>query len=296
MKPKFEIMTKFCLKEFSITNYIDLLWLRSLILSIVFIGISTYSGAQDATFLTKLTETSQIKIEFRGFDNGAFDNGERAIIGKIYFINKLSQKISINVVVEAEWDCAKAKHNFLFTEEINANDIFQSEYIEPYRGCNPDFRVTQIDIKQLNQENDLTIDEGDAPARDNNVVKDSSINVNDEIDSDSENTDKSIFTEVDVSAVPPGGFNSFYTEIASRLTYPPMARRMGISGKVYVQFIVYPDGSLNNPTIIKGIGAGCDEEVLKAMATMPSWSPPILKGKKVKQKIILPITFSLGKD
>ena len=58
------------------------------------------------------------------------------------------------------------------------------------------------------------------------------------------------------------------------LKYPLQARRMGIEGKVFVEFIVETDGSITNVRAKKGIGAGCDEEAVMAVqncAKMESW-------------------------
>lgn len=103
-----------------------------------------------------------------------------------------------------------------------------------------------------------------------------------------------IFQIVEEPATPPGGYAAFYKFVADKLKYPAQARRMGIEGKVYVQFVVDTDGSLTDVKAVKGIGAGCDEEAVRVIKSAPKWSPPKQRGKPVKQRIILPITFKLG--
>jgi protein TonB len=103
-----------------------------------------------------------------------------------------------------------------------------------------------------------------------------------------------VFTIVEDAATPPGGYQAFYEYVGKRLKYPAQARRMGIEGKVYVQFVVDKDGSLTEVQAVKGIGAGCDEEAVRVLQSAPKWSPPKQRGKPVKQRIILPITFKLG--
>ena len=78
------------------------------------------------------------------------------------------------------------------------------------------------------------------------------------------------------------------------MKYPSQARRMGIEGRVFVEFIVDKDGTLTNVKAIKGIGAGCDEEAERVIKNHPKWNPGKQRGKAVKQKIVLPITFKLG--
>lgn len=103
-----------------------------------------------------------------------------------------------------------------------------------------------------------------------------------------------IFQIVEDPAMPPGGYAAFYEFVQKKMKYPAQARRMGIEGKVYVQFVVDTDGSLTDVKAVKGIGAGCDEEAVRVIKLAPKWSPPKQRGKPVKQRIILPITFKLG--
>lgn len=66
-------------------------------------------------------------------------------------------------------------------------------------------------------------------------------------------------------------------------------------GGVFVQFIVNENGKLENIKTIKGIGAGCDEEAEKAIErSSGKWIPAEFEGKKVKCRMILPISFKLG--
>ena len=102
------------------------------------------------------------------------------------------------------------------------------------------------------------------------------------------------FTIVEQPAVPVGGYNTFYRFVDENLHYPTEARKNGIEGKVYVQFIVNEDGALSEIEVVKGIGFGCDEEVVRVVSLSPAWVPPRQRGKYVKQKIVMPITFQLG--
>ena len=62
-----------------------------------------------------------------------------------------------------------------------------------------------------------------------------------------------IFTIVEDQPQPPGGMGAFYKYVGTTLRYPAQARRMGIEGKVFVQFVVGKDGSLTDVQAIKGI-------------------------------------------
>lgn len=103
-----------------------------------------------------------------------------------------------------------------------------------------------------------------------------------------------IFTIVEDQPQFEGGMKAFYQYITSKLQYPGQARQQGIEGKVFVQFVVEKDGSLSNVNTVKGIGAGCDEEAVRVLKESPKWKPGLQRGRAVKVRMILPITFKLG--
>jgi protein TonB len=102
------------------------------------------------------------------------------------------------------------------------------------------------------------------------------------------------FLFVEESAAPEGGMSAFYDYLRKNLRYPNPARRMGIDGTVYLTFIVERDGSLTDVTVQKGIGAGCDEEAIRVLEKAPNWKPGKQRGKKVRQRMQMPIRFTLN--
>jgi len=103
-----------------------------------------------------------------------------------------------------------------------------------------------------------------------------------------------IFTVVEQQPTPNGGMAAFYKYVGKNLKYPAQARRMGIEGKVFVQFVVDKDGSITDVQSVKGIGAGCDEEAVRVIKGATKWKPGKQRGRPVKVRMILPITFKLG--
>jgi protein TonB len=106
-----------------------------------------------------------------------------------------------------------------------------------------------------------------------------------------EETDE-IFTIVEEAAAPIGGINSFYQYLKDNVRYPAVARRTGVEGKVLVQFVVGKDGSISEVKVLRGIGAGCDEEAVRVMQKAPNWTPGKQRGKPVRQRCIVPIVFA----
>ncbi len=103
-----------------------------------------------------------------------------------------------------------------------------------------------------------------------------------------------IFSVVEETAEPKGGMPAFYKYVSEKMKYPAQARRMGVEGRVFVEFVVNRDGSIVDVKAIKGIGAGCDEEAVRVVQSAPAWKPGKQRGKPVRQKMVIPIIFKLG--
>ena len=101
------------------------------------------------------------------------------------------------------------------------------------------------------------------------------------------------YTLVDEPARYPGGIDAFYKFLKSEMSYPDSALANGVEGRVFVQLIVEENGELTNLQVVKGIGAGCDEEAMRAIAKSSPWNPGIKDGKPVRQILIQNVLFGL---
>lgn len=90
---------------------------------------------------------------------------------------------------------------------------------------------------------------------------------------------------------PVGGMGAFYKHLADNINYPKQAIRAGIEGKVFVKFVVEKDGTLSNIEVVRGIGAGCDEEAVKAINSAPKWKPGRQGGRTMRVTMIVPVNF-----
>lgn len=102
------------------------------------------------------------------------------------------------------------------------------------------------------------------------------------------------FTIVDDQPHPVGGIKSFYEFVSKNLKYPEEAKKAGIEGKVFIQFIVDNTGKLTDVKAVKGIGSGCDEEAVRTIKEAPNWTPGKIGNMNVSVRMILPITYKLG--
>lgn len=80
------------------------------------------------------------------------------------------------------------------------------------------------------------------------------------------------------------------------LHYPTEARMKHIEGSVVVKFVINEDGSISDCKTIRSIGAGCDEEAIRVIKSMPPWQPGKQNGKPVKVYFTQPISFNLANN
>ena len=102
-----------------------------------------------------------------------------------------------------------------------------------------------------------------------------------------------VFTIVEEMPEYPGGLNKLTDYLSKNIKYPQMARESGIQGRVFVNFVVEPDGSVSNVNVMRSLGGGCDEEAVRVVKAMPKWKPGRQRGKAVRVSYILPIVFKL---
>jgi TonB family protein len=89
----------------------------------------------------------------------------------------------------------------------------------------------------------------------------------------------------------PGGEKAMIKFIKSNLKYPDIARKIGASGTVIINFVVESDGKISNIKVIRGIGSGCDEEAVRIIKLMPDWIPGKNCGKAVSVGYTVPVRF-----
>jgi|GEM_PF-1557296 len=91
----------------------------------------------------------------------------------------------------------------------------------------------------------------------------------------------------------PGGKTAMVEYLQQNLIYPQSAVNEGVSGKVWVSFIVNENGEVGSVEIIKSVSSELDNEARRLVRNMPNWNPGKQRGKYVKVKQSLPINFVL---
>jgi protein TonB len=92
-----------------------------------------------------------------------------------------------------------------------------------------------------------------------------------------------------------GGLAALGEFIRRNIVYPELAKEMGKEGTVYVSFIIDEKGQVESSKILKGIGAGCDQEAARVVNKLPKFKKPGRNalGKPVKVIFNIPIAFKL---
>ncbi|OAV63911.1 hypothetical protein Barb4_04611 [Bacteroidales bacterium Barb4] len=108
-----------------------------------------------------------------------------------------------------------------------------------------------------------------------------------------EESEQQIFTVVEKMPEFPGGQAALLKFLATSIKYPVIAQENGIQGRVTVSFVVNKDGSVVDAEVVRGVDPSLDKEALRVVGIMPKWSPGEQRGKPVRVKYTVPVTFRL---
>lgn len=108
-----------------------------------------------------------------------------------------------------------------------------------------------------------------------------------------EESAQQIFTVVEEMPLFPGGDGELLKFIAKSIKYPVIAQENGIQGRVICSFVINRDGAVVDAEVMRGVDPSLDKEALRVIGTMPKWKPGKQRGKPVRVKYTVPITFRL---
>lgn len=109
-----------------------------------------------------------------------------------------------------------------------------------------------------------------------------------------EEEEEVIFQVVEKMPEFPGGVQALMKYLAQNIKYPVIAQENGIQGRVICQFVVNKDGSIVDVEVVRSGGdASLDKEAVRVIKTMPKWKAGEQRGKAVRVKYTLPVSFRL---
>ncbi|MBQ6176191.1 MAG: TonB family protein [Bacteroidales bacterium] len=103
------------------------------------------------------------------------------------------------------------------------------------------------------------------------------------------------FATVEVKPMFNGGDAIEFSKwVNENLKYPQAAKDAGVQGRVTLQFTVYPDGSVRDTKVLRGVNPDLDAEALRVVSASPNWTPGYVKGEPVKVTYTFPVIFKLS--
>ena len=92
----------------------------------------------------------------------------------------------------------------------------------------------------------------------------------------------------------PGGVGEMMKFVSMNVKYPEEAMKNGIAGRVVVQFIVEMDGTISHVKVFRKVNDALDAEAVRVIQAMPKWKPGKQRGREVRVKYTMPISFRLS--
>ena len=96
-----------------------------------------------------------------------------------------------------------------------------------------------------------------------------------------------------VEAQPAGGYPALYDYFATQLRYPEAARQAGVFGSVLMEFTIDVDGRPTQIRVAQGIDEALDQEAIRLVEEMPTWSPATVDGQPIATRHTMPLMFQL---
>lgn len=103
-----------------------------------------------------------------------------------------------------------------------------------------------------------------------------------------------VYVAVEKQAEFPGGIQALMQWLSMNVRYPEDAMKNDAQGRVIVKFVVNPDGSISDPTVLKSVEPSLDQEAIRVVMAMPKWEAAENHGQKVASYFNLPIAFKLS--
>lgn len=197
--------------------------------------------------------------------------------------------------VAFEWSNRDVK----VTQDQGVADVIAEEQIEITRPENtpppPPPPPAPVVTEVLNVvEDDVDLEQQDiVTSEDNQKAAQTQTYVAPKVVEEEEESSQPIFTVVETMPQFPGGDAALLQFLAKSIKYPVIAQENGIQGRVICAFVVNRDGSIVDAEVLRGVDPSLDKEALRVINTMPKWSPGKQRGKPVRVKYTVPITFRL---
>lgn len=177
-------------------------------------------------------------------------------------------------------------HDFDPVEEIGIINTFPPKPPAPKPKPQP-IKLVITDILEIDEELDLDL--FDSEINEGTFVPTYDVYT----DEDDDDSDPLPFVSIEDKPEFPGGQNELLRYLAKATKYPEQAKEAGISGRVYVNFVIDKKGKVTNVSLLRGVHPLLDNEAIRVVKSMPAWKPGKQRNKPVKVLFNVPISFRL---
>ena len=197
-------------------------------------------------------------------------------------------------LVALEWTSGQRRASAFdgMTEEaIEEEQIPVTEETPPEEIPPPEVTVT--DLFEI-VEDDVVID-NEVKFEDDETSEDKVVEIYAPVlQAEEEATEDEIFVIVeDMPKFRGGDINKFREWVQKRVRYPEVAAENGIQGRVFITFVVEPNGNVTNVSITRSVDPLLDDAAKEAVAASPKWEPGMQRGRPVRVRYSIPIIFQL---
>ncbi|HPW67561.1 MAG TPA: energy transducer TonB [Salinivirgaceae bacterium] len=102
-----------------------------------------------------------------------------------------------------------------------------------------------------------------------------------------------IFLVVEEQPEFPGGYEEMMKYLHSNTKYPQIAKENGISGTVWINFVIDSKGKITKIKVARSVDPVLDAEAVRVVQSMPQWKPGKQSGRAVHVNFSLPVKFIL---
>lgn len=197
-------------------------------------------------------------------------------------------------LVALEWTSGQRRDSAFdgMTEEaIEEEQIPVTEETPPEEIPPPEVTVT--DLFEI-VEDDVVID-NEVKFEDDETSEDKVVEIYAPVlQAEEEATEDEIFVIVeDMPKFRGGDINKFREWVQKRVRYPEIAAENGIQGRVFITFVVEPNGNVTNVSVTRSVDPLLDDAAKEAVAASPKWEPGMQRGRPVRVRYSIPIIFQL---
>ncbi|MDJ1500546.1 energy transducer TonB [Xanthocytophaga agilis] len=174
-------------------------------------------------------------------------------------------------------------------QQVQTIDFREMQVVQEEEAT-PSAEITRNeDIKDIEISNETK----DGPPPTEDLMVDPNTSTNSIVGGLVDNPENIIFTAVEQMPEFPGGREEMNRFLSKNLRFPASAQQKGVSGVVYISFVVSNTGAVSDIKVLKGIDEACDKEAVRVVEKMPNWKPGRQNGRNVTVRYSLPLRFAI---